>query len=176
MPGVVANGGFESYGGKSTAESMTISPGSGELTGWTVQGVVKRIKGDKSTWGAPGAVDGSWIAGLHAREQEGSLTTTLRALKPGSSYLLRWSERDRKGFASKTVRVSVDGQVVYAEHVVPDAWTKREVYFTPEHTTAVLEFYDKGQDADGTAFLDAVTVTLAGQGHGYSYYYNTCYS
>ena len=127
MPGAVTNGGFESYGGSSShIEYMTIPAGSGDLTGWTAGGQVFRIKGDSEAWGKPEAVEGSWIVGLHHR-QGGTITTTLRDLKPGSTYYLRWFERDRAGFASKTVRVSVGGKVVSPEHVVPDAWTKREV-------------------------------------------------
>ena len=71
-------------------------------------------------------MEGSWIVGLHEREG-GTITTTLRNLKPGSTYSLSWFERDRECLPSKTVRVSVDGKVVSPEHVVPDAWTKREV-------------------------------------------------
>ena len=105
---------------------MTISPGSGDLTGWTAKGEVRRIKGDSAPWSKPGAVEGSWIVGLHYTTG-GTITTTLRDLKPGSTYYLSWSERDREGYSSKTVRVSVGGKVVYPEHVVPDAWTKRLV-------------------------------------------------
>ena len=111
MTAIVANGGFESYGGTSTADYMTISPGSGDLTGWTVKGDVVRIKGDSNPWSKPGAVEGSWIVGLHDKEG-GTITTTLRDLKPGNTYLLSWSERDRAGYSSKTVRVSVDGKVM----------------------------------------------------------------
>ena len=136
---------------------MTISPGSGDLTGWTAKGQVRRIRGDSGAWSKPGAVEGSWIVGLHSTEG-GTITTTLRDLKPGNTYLLSWFERDRAKKASKTVRVSVGGKVVSPEHVVPDTWTKREVAFKPDKTTAVLEFYDKGAGADGTVLLDAVTV------------------
>ena len=124
------NGGFESYGGTSTADYMTISPGSGNLIGWTVEtgtgGEVVRIKGDSAPWARPGAEDGYWIVGLH-QKGGGTITTTLRDLKPGSAYVLSWFERDRAGYASKTLRVSVCAKVVSPEHVVPDAWTKREV-------------------------------------------------
>ena len=125
MAAIVTNGGFESYGGKSSAEYMTISPGSGDLTGWTAKGAVARIRGDSAPFSKPGAVE-SWIAGLHGTGG-GTITTTLQDLKPGSTYLLSWIERDRAGYASKTVRVSVDGKVVSPEHVVPDTWAKREV-------------------------------------------------
>ena len=167
MAGAVTNGGFESYGGKSTAESMSISKGSGDLTGWTVKGQVRRIKGDSGAWSKPGAVEGSWIVGLH-HKTGGSITTTLRELKPGSIHVLSWYERDRERKASKTVRVSVGGKVVSPEHVVPDTWTKREVAFKPDKATAVLEFYDKG-GGDGTALLDAVTVTTAASGLSWGY-------
>ena len=128
MIGAVPNGGFESYGGSSVIRlgGMAISPGSGDLTGWTVKGFVVRVRGDSKDWSKPGAMDGSWIAGLHYTDG-GTITTTLQDLKPGSTYFLSWFERDRAGYSSKTVRVSVDGKVVSPEHVVPDAWTKREV-------------------------------------------------
>ena len=110
--GAVTNGGFESYGGqKPTDKFQVISPGSGDLTGWTVKGRVVRIKGDSEAWYKPGAVEGSWIVGLHEREG-GTITTTLRNLKPGSTYSLSWFERDREFLPSKTVRVSVDGKVM----------------------------------------------------------------
>jgi len=134
---------------------------SNDLIGWTVKDGVARIKGDSTAWGKPRAMDGSWIVGLH-HTHGGTITTTLRALQPGSTYLLSWFERYREDYALKTVRVKVAGKVVSPEHDVPAQWAKRVVAFKAEKTTAVLEFYTKEGKSDGAAFLDAVTVTLAG--------------
>merc|ERR1711865_1348992 len=56
----VSNGDFALYTGTETADGKTIPAGSTELTGWTIEGQVRRIKSGASAWGSPNSVSGGY--------------------------------------------------------------------------------------------------------------------
>ena len=160
----ITNGNFDNYTGSESAGYFSVPEGSTDITGWTIEGSVVSIEFGSSAWGGVSSVAGTHFTCLHGTNG-GTISTTVGDLQVGFSYTLSWYERDRPGYAPKSLTVTAGNtQETYdtielsALHTVSDEWTQVSAAFTTTASSMVFRFHDPGSSEDGSVFLDAINL------------------
>jgi len=127
--------------------------------GWSGSAVV--IRSNSSAWGNPAALGGyshgSQLIGL----QNNTYVEQGLTLASGT-YLLTWADAGRRGYLNTQYDVLFDNTVLNVAHYATQAgqaWGTHSLSFTASGTGA-LRFQGLAVTADGTAFIDNLSLTL----------------
>ncbi|MFM2059314.1 MAG: hypothetical protein RLY71_3699 [Pseudomonadota bacterium] len=121
------------------------------------------IAANSAPWSAPGtqvgfdASFGTQLAGV-----QNSATLTQSVNGAGGLYTLSWYDAGRVGDGGQTYQVRFGGSTIGTFGVNSgQGWSLNSFTFTAASGSQLLEFVGVGPQADGTAFIDQVSLTGA---------------
>jgi hypothetical protein len=157
---LLTNSGFEASAGSLSSGNYcyTNNSGCGNVDSWV--GNFQLIRSNSGPWGTPSSLTGwntAWgdvVAGV----QNASALSQLVNLAAGS-YELRWADAGRAGYQSAQYQVVLDNTLLGTyDTVAGQAWQTHSTSFTIGGGST-LSFQGVAISADGTAFLDNLSLT-----------------
>lgn len=134
----------------------------GGIQGWTGD-VPIQISATSTPWGNPGSLSGfdsSFGQQLVGLQNQGSLTQNINGM--GGTYTLSWFDAGRLDTEAQSYDVRFDGYTLGNFNVAPgQGWTSHSLSFVAGGGLETLQFVGVGTQADGTAFLDKVSLSDA---------------